>query len=78
MKECKYRLPCNWCDRANKYCDMVEQITIKCEHDEHEWVFYKSTENTGGRQIYYRCRKCGAIRMIDESCNIYESGEWQP
>ena len=78
MKECKYRLPCNWCDRTNNYCDMVEPITTNCEHDEHEWVFYKSTENTGGSQIYYRCRKCGAIRMIDESCNIYESGEWQP
>ena len=78
MKECKYRLPCNWCDVTNNYCDMAEPSTTKCEHDEHEWVFYKSTENTSGSQIYYRCRKCGAIRMIDESCNIYESGEWQP
>jgi hypothetical protein len=39
MKECKYKLPCNWCDKFNKYCDMTEPIKIelpdpnKCDHD---------------------------------------------
>lgn len=79
MKECKYRLPCNWCDRLNKYCDMVEPVTIvntiKCEH---EWGFYKSIEDTGGRRTYYRCYKCGAIKLVDEHGVVYESGEWQP
>ena len=52
-----------------------KHFTAKCEHD---WGFYKSIENTSGRQTYYRCRKCDTIRMIDEHCNIYESGGWQP
>lgn len=48
---------------------------IKCDH---EWSFYKSTENTGGKCIYYRCCKCGAIMMKDYNGAIYESGEWMP
>ena len=44
----------------------------------HEWLFYKSTESTGGKYIYYRCCKCGAIMMRDSDNNIYESGEWMP
>lgn len=74
MKDCKYRLPCNWCDRLNKYCDMVEPIEFKCDHD---WVLYKTVSHTGGVDYHKRCRKCGTMRV---ECGevIYESGEWQP
>ena len=86
MKECKYRLPCNWCDRLNKYCDMVEPIKIKfsdtdkCEHD---WRFLESRVHTGGTDVYYKCSKCGATKMkyydvVETLKYEYESGEWQP
>lgn len=66
MKECKYRLPCNWCDRLNKYCDMVKPIIManktECEHD---WVLesrYRFQTDIKKRWYYrYICRKCGAI-----------------
>lgn len=86
MKECKYRLPCNWCDRLDKYCDMVEPIEIKlsdtnkCNHD---WVYDKTTINTAGRNIYYHCTKCWATKLEEYDVNgnykhSYETGtEWQ-
>ena len=77
MKECKYRLPCNWCDRLNKYCDMVEPIVIKSNECNHTWIYDKSMINTGGRIDYYHCFKCGAKKAVDGDVT-YESGEWQP
>ena len=66
MKDCKYRLPCNWCDRLNKYCDMVEPIKIElpdtnnCDHD---WILEYSTLFPSDDWIpYYKnkyvCGKC--------------------
>lgn len=70
MKDCKYRLPCNWCDRLNKYCDMVESIKIelpdtnKCDHD---WVLestYQHPEDIRNRWYKrYVCSKCGMINV---------------
>mgnify|MGYP003318824611 CR=1 FL=1 len=62
IKECKYRLPCNWCDRHNKYCDMVEPIEIelpkqKCNH---EWK-YGIQSKTG---YHYVCTKCGTMKVV--------------
>lgn len=87
MKECKYRLPCNWCDKLNKYCDMIEPIKIelpdankyKCDH---YWMYDKRITNTGGINDYYHCAKCGAIRLEAYDYNgnkiCYESSdEWQ-
>jgi hypothetical protein len=80
MKECKYRLPCNWCDKFDKFCDMSESIEIKlpdantCDHD---WMLYKTVIHTGGEDYHSRCRKCGAM-MVESGEVIYESGEWQP
>ena len=79
MKECKYRLPCNWCDKLDKYCDMVEPIEIKLPDPnkcEHTWIYDKSIINTGGRIDYYHCFKCGAKKVVDGDIT-YESGtEW--
>ena len=81
MKECKYRLPCNWCDRLNKYCDMVEPIKIElpdsnnCDHD---WEYSNTVKHTGGDYIHYRCRKCGELRVKTYDGFEYESGKWQP
>lgn len=74
MEECKYRLPCNWCDKFNKYCDMVEPIKIelpdpnKCDHDwklETRYIYpsedYKEMHYRGK----YICRKCHTVEIRD-------------
>lgn len=85
MKDCKYRLPCVWCDKYDRQCLLVEYEAAKQEREknskpkecEHDWVFYESRTHTGGTDVYYKCYKCGAIKLV---CNdvTYESGEWQP
>lgn len=72
MKECKYKLPCNWCDKFNKYCDMTEPIKIelpdpnKCDHDWKVENIYMFPSNNG--EPYYIakhvCRKCHELELI--------------
>lgn len=63
MKECKYRLPCNWCDRFNKFCDMVDGISMTIDVEcEHIWEFFKSVVNIDGEYDYHRCRRCGMMK----------------
>lgn len=75
MKDCEYRLPCNWCNKFDKVCDITTHgIHIsKCEHD---WQFRGQTETTGGREITYYCNKCGItkIKKIFPDGSIYETG----
>ena len=66
MEDCKYKLPCNWCDKHNKYCDMVEPIEIGAPITEHKhnWVTEKAeavTKEEAGCTTYYtqRCSICG-------------------
>lgn len=67
MKECKYRLPCNWCDRLNKYCDMVEPIEISnmtmgnCKHD---WLKVKRTTIDNVVFETHKCWRCGVEQEI--------------
>lgn len=78
-QDCKYRMPCGWCDRHNRLCDIVSyEMNKKQAQCDHEWVFYKSVENTGGKYTHYRCCKCGTMMMRDDNNNVYESGEWKP
>lgn len=75
MKECKYRLPCNWCDKLNKLCDMTEPIKIelpdpnKCNHD---WRHQKSYINaeTGEYKHKYICNRCYEVRMIHNETEL--------
>ena len=85
LQDCKYRLPCNWCDKYDRMCEAVlieinkqqEEENIGKPECEHEWSFCESVENTGGKYTYYRCNKCGAMMMRDSISGItYESGEW--
>lgn len=68
MKECKYRLPCDWCDRCNKLCDMsMIGIPIsECKY--HEWRTERAeavTKEGAGCVTYYtlRCSVCGKTRI---------------
>lgn len=79
MKDCKYRLPCDWCDKFNKKCEEVDYYELPnpntCNHD---WIFVKQTTNTAGTDVHYRCRKCHEY-MVKNGDVIYQSSnEWQP
>lgn len=78
LKECKYRLPCGWCDRKNEKCELLQKsIPVKTitkrEHIlevnayqrscKHEWIMTNQT--TLGN--YYKCFKCGATKT--QSCS---------
>ena len=70
--ECKYKLPCGWCDRLNDKC-IFEQAceAIKSTENQdndtqieqaiciHEWEPVNSI-NTAG--YVYRCKKCGTMK----------------
>lgn len=77
MKECKYRLPCNWCDKFNKYCDMTKPIKIelpdqnKCDHHWKLEGSYVDSES-GEWKHKYICNKCHEIRMIHKETELYE------
>ena len=55
MKECKYRLPCNWCDKFEKHCNMIDDNS--CEHD---WLYIG--DNMGGYPCYI-CSKCQMLSI---------------
>lgn len=75
IKDCKYRLPCGWCDRKNEICQFeaqAEAITIDIPEEvataEYELsnklcIEHKwecSGADTAGWS--YTCRKCGATK----------------
>lgn len=74
LQECKYRLPCNWCDKYDRMCEAVlveihkrqEEESIgrpepkKCDH---EWRFLGSNMTDD----YYICNKCGANKTTSSS-----------
>lgn len=72
IKDCKYRLPCGWCDRKNQLCTYEEQSTEKITVDidsistqpapvacNHNWELMSALTTAG---IPYRCTICGAIK----------------
>ena len=66
MKEnCKYRLPCGWCDRQNKQCET--EFTV-------EPNMVTSIGNYDDTSISYapkRCRDCETASAIVSSDNTY-------
>lgn len=68
MEECKYRLPCDWCDKHDKLCDMsMIGIPIsECKHPEWETERAEAvTKEEAGCVTYYtlRCSACGKTRI---------------
>lgn len=66
MKECKYRLPCNYCDKYDRVCDVVEfeinNMTMgNCKHD---WL--KTKRVTIDNVVFetHKCRRCGVEQEI--------------
>lgn len=54
--ECKYKLPCGWCDRIQEKCifeAVCENKQIKCEQHHFVW---------DTKELHHRCVRCGEIR----------------
>lgn len=75
LQECKYRLPCNWCDKYDRMCEAVlyeihkeEQEKNVCAQNpkkinkecEHEWRYGEKT----AVGHHYICIKCGTMKVV--------------
>ena len=64
MEQCKYKLPCGWCDRKNEKCEMLKksiaQIPEFSNSTTHNHIWIIKYITTSG--ITYYCSKCGAIK----------------
>lgn len=71
LKDCKYRLPCGWCDKYDRQCLLIEHEVGKQENNskpkecEHDWEIeytYMSIPKDKNKEAYYVvkrvCRKC--------------------
>lgn len=75
MEECKYRLPCDWCDKFNKKCEEVDYglpNQDKCNHDwqlENIYAYCDSSDNKVRHRAKYVCRKCYVVevREVDKT-----------
>lgn len=76
LRDCKYRLPCAWCDKYDRQCLAVEYEISKQEQEKnskpteciHDWVVEKAeavTKEEAGCATYYtqRCSICGKERL---------------
>ena len=73
MKDCKYRPPCNWCDKYDRMCEAVLLDIYKEEQKkntepkecEHKWIerIEKTDLHNGHGESYYiqrkYCVECG-------------------
>lgn len=72
-EECKYYLPCGWCDRLDRPCKEAEQSqpTVKENKKEfcvHEWEMITPINTL--TSSYWRCKKCGETKT--ENYQEYE------
>lgn len=74
FKECKYRLPCGWCDRKNEKCELLQESIpeTKISHPvsnigtsatfshqcNHMWEYQYALMNS----TKFKCSRCGAIK----------------
>ena len=80
LKECKYRLPCGWCDKKNEKCEFSQRTTINksfdfddkenyfknllSPHCDHEWHIKEKTISGRDETRKYICENCAAERTI--------------
>lgn len=75
---CKYKFPCNWCEKFNKQCTEITkecQTTSTQQECDHDWVFDLTyIVNSGKTPVYKQiatCRKCGLTKTADASYMSY-------
>lgn len=62
MKECKYRLPCDWCDKFDKKCEEVDYYELQNPNTcEHNWKLLDEWFDYDNKYVLqrYLCKKCG-------------------
>lgn len=66
IKDCKHRLPCNWCNKYDRQCEHIETLIAEAnwekiiEHEcEHEWYQYIIDYDKKRRYVAHICSKCG-------------------
>ena len=77
IKDCKYRLPCGWCDRKNELCqfefdaknvtiiDKLPETILTSEYELTNKICTNHQWECSGADTQgwsYRCRKCGATK----------------
>ena len=75
LQDCKYRLPCNWCDKYNRMCEAVlfeihkqqeeenvgkQNLKQNLNECEHEWRY----EGQLGNRHHYTCIKCNTLKAV--------------
>lgn len=65
--ECRYKLPCGWCDKFDKECKIeCENRTLPFECD-HDWIENSSYFFSHNKEIWihidYHCRRCGERKV---------------
>lgn len=76
LQECKYRLPCNWCDKCDRMCEAVQYEILKQQQEEnigkpnpckHDWLL-EEQEIIRQKVSYkrYKCNVCGKEQIKRE------------
>ncbi len=68
---CKYKLPCNWCEKFDKQCTECE--SDKCDHDwtsDLTYVIHPDNKMPVYKEVFV-CRKCGKTEIVDASYISY-------
>ena len=68
LQNCKYRLPCNWCDKYDRMCEAVlleiykeeQERNAKQKECEHEWRYLGKLDD----RHHYKCIKCDALKVV--------------
>ena len=64
---CKYKLPCNWCDKFDKQCTEIDcKHNNTCDHDwihHHGYYSWNEKEQLPIKEIVFQCRKCGETKI---------------
>jgi len=65
MEQCKYRLPCGYCERINNQCKLLTKNSNKQNDNNcnHRWMF--SHDNPSGGYIYV-CANCDLVCIFPE------------
>ena len=79
LKDCKYRLPCNWCDKYDRMCEAILFKIHKFEQEqeknampkecEHEWYQYVLDYDGERVLIAHVCSKCGEAKVENKQRN---------
>lgn len=62
--ECKYRLPCGWCDRQNKKCELNQNLEIIKDIK----TVPSSESDSAISSVSYAPKRCITCNMTDGFC----------